>query len=217
MTTTITQLDPATTNADVVDYLVTFSDPSPDLTASAFNLVASGLTGASITGVVPVPGSNDTQYTVTVATGTGDGTLKLIYDGGFQAGAADWNGRASGHECCDGRSQLRLLYPRTTADLGIDREPGREGLDTNRQAGFSLGSRARLTVRLPTYPDHPEAVHLGTDREPTRRGLDTDRQPGFFHGPRPCENSQLCVSRPGPPPERVFSSERGDPAPDRAL
>lgn len=87
MTTTITLRDTADITSPSIDYLVTFDASNPGLAAGAFKLVSDGFTGASITGVTAVSGSNNTQYTVTVGTGAGTGTLELIYKGGFQAAA----------------------------------------------------------------------------------------------------------------------------------
>lgn len=61
------------TNANTVQFIVTFSETVTDVSESDFSLTTTNLTGTSITGVV---GSGDT-YTVTVSTGTGDGTLAL--------------------------------------------------------------------------------------------------------------------------------------------
>ncbi len=98
----IADAEPSPTNAASVDYTVTFSEPVTGVSADQFILKTSGVSGASITGVVPVAGSNGSAYTVTVATGTGDGTIRLdlaelaIHDaagnalagGAFQAAAA---------------------------------------------------------------------------------------------------------------------------------
>ena len=46
-----------------------------------FSLVTTGVTGANIASVDPVAGSNGTQYTVTINTGTGDGTVTLDLTG----------------------------------------------------------------------------------------------------------------------------------------
>ena len=64
-------LDP--TGLAFVDFTVTFSENVSDVDAADFSLVASGVTGASITNV---SGANDT-YTVTVDTGIGNGALEL--------------------------------------------------------------------------------------------------------------------------------------------
>jgi hypothetical protein len=69
----ILRADPSPTNADSVDYTVTFSEAVTGAGMSDFTLTLSEVTGASITGVSGGP----TTYTVAVSTGTGDGTLRL--------------------------------------------------------------------------------------------------------------------------------------------
>ena len=70
----ITRADPNPTNAASVSFTVTFSEAVSGVAASDFSLTASGgLSGASVTGV----SGSGSVYTVTVATGTGNGTLRL--------------------------------------------------------------------------------------------------------------------------------------------
>ena len=64
-------------NANTVQYTVTFSGTANNVTTSAFTLVTTGLTGASVTSV----SGSGTTYTVTVNTGTGDGTMRLDVNG----------------------------------------------------------------------------------------------------------------------------------------
>ena len=61
------------TNAATVHCTVTFSESVTGVDAGDFTLAATGLTGTSITGVT----GSGTTYTVTVNTGSGDGTLGL--------------------------------------------------------------------------------------------------------------------------------------------
>jgi VCBS repeat-containing protein len=61
------------TNALTVDYTVKFSEGVTGVDASDFALTAAGVSGA---GIVGVSGSGDT-WTVTVSTGTGEGTIRL--------------------------------------------------------------------------------------------------------------------------------------------
>ena len=61
------------TDAASVNFTVKFSEPVTGVDASDFTFTASGITGASVTGV---SGSHST-YTITVNTGTGDGSLRL--------------------------------------------------------------------------------------------------------------------------------------------
>lgn len=73
----IVATDNTPTNASVVHYTVTFSEVVTGVDASQFALNSSGVSGASIAGVTEVTGSGGTQYTVTVNTGSGDGTVEL--------------------------------------------------------------------------------------------------------------------------------------------
>ncbi|SDH51565.1 Ig-like domain-containing protein [Chitinophaga filiformis] len=65
------------TNAASVTYTVTFSGSAAGVTTSAFTLVPTGVSGASITSVT----GSGTTYTVTVNTGSGSGTLGLNVNG----------------------------------------------------------------------------------------------------------------------------------------
>jgi Bacterial Ig-like domain len=73
--TSVTRLDGTPTNAASVDFTVTFSESVTgvgvgDLTAT---VTGGAISGAAVSGV----SGSGTTYTVTVATGTGDGTLRL--------------------------------------------------------------------------------------------------------------------------------------------
>jgi uncharacterized repeat protein (TIGR01451 family) len=61
------------TDADSVGFTVTFSEAVSGVDSSDFSLTTTGVSGARITGV----SSTGTTYTVTVDTGTGDGTVGL--------------------------------------------------------------------------------------------------------------------------------------------
>jgi hypothetical protein len=61
------------TNANSVEYVVTFNEPVELVSPADFALTVTGITGASISGIV----SNGVSQTVTVNTGTGSGTLRL--------------------------------------------------------------------------------------------------------------------------------------------
>lgn len=70
----ITRADPDPTNADPVHFTVIFGDPVTGVDVQDFALTASGsITGAAVTDVV----GSGTTYTVTVNTGSFDGTLRL--------------------------------------------------------------------------------------------------------------------------------------------
>jgi hypothetical protein len=64
---------PNPTNASSVQFTVTFSEPVTGVDAGDFAPDVSGITGASVTGV---SGTGNT-YTVTVSTGSGDGTVSI--------------------------------------------------------------------------------------------------------------------------------------------
>src|SRR4051794_1560325 len=77
--TSIVRDEATPTNAAVVHYTVTFSEDVTGVGAASFALTTTGaIAGASITGVTPIDGS---QYSVTLNTGTGDGTLELDVTG----------------------------------------------------------------------------------------------------------------------------------------
>jgi hypothetical protein len=72
--TSIARADASPTNASSVHYTVTFADAVSGLSAADFSLVAGGaVSGASVTGI----SGRGTSWTVTVATGTGSGSLRL--------------------------------------------------------------------------------------------------------------------------------------------
>lgn len=89
-------VEPTPTNASTVHYMLTFSEPVTGVDAGQFSLAANGLTGASITGVEPVSGSDGTQYIVTIDTGAGDGTVALSLDPGAAIQDFAGNGLAGG-------------------------------------------------------------------------------------------------------------------------
>ncbi len=69
----ITRADPNPTNAAVVTFTVTFTEAVTGVGVGDFALTVTGISGASVTGV----SGSGAVYTVTVSTGTGDGTLRL--------------------------------------------------------------------------------------------------------------------------------------------
>jgi hypothetical protein len=72
--TAITRADPNPTNAASVTFVVTFTEAVTGVGVADFALtVTGGISGASVTGV----SGSGAVYTVTVSTGTGDGTLRL--------------------------------------------------------------------------------------------------------------------------------------------
>ena len=69
----VVRIDNEFSNAQTVRYTVTFTEPVTGVTTDDFSLVTSGVTGATVTDVSGV----DAVYTVTVDTGSGDGTVRL--------------------------------------------------------------------------------------------------------------------------------------------
>ncbi len=73
----ITRADPNPTSASTVDFMVTFSKSVTGINSSIpfndFFVVTPGITGAVITNV----SGSDATYTVTVSTGSGNGTIRL--------------------------------------------------------------------------------------------------------------------------------------------
>jgi hypothetical protein len=65
--------DPSPTNASSVHFTVTFSEPVSGVNSSDFYLTTTGVSGATITGV----SGSGANYTVTVNTGSGSGTIRL--------------------------------------------------------------------------------------------------------------------------------------------
>jgi hypothetical protein len=69
----ITRADPNPTSAASVNFIVTFTEAVTGVGVADFALTVTGISGASVTGV----SGSGAVYTVTVSTGTGDGTLRL--------------------------------------------------------------------------------------------------------------------------------------------
>src|SRR5205823_5883942 len=69
----VTRTDPSPTNLASVHYTVTFSQSVTGVDTTDFALTTTGVTGASVSGVT---GSGTTR-TVTVNSGSGDGTIRL--------------------------------------------------------------------------------------------------------------------------------------------
>ena len=99
--TSINRVNPNPTSAATVDYTVVFSAAVTGVDTTDFALTTTGVSGASISGIT----GSGANYTVTVNTGTGSGTLRLdlvdndsIVAGGFPlggigAGNGNFNGQ----------------------------------------------------------------------------------------------------------------------------
>ncbi|RJP55070.1 MAG: DNRLRE domain-containing protein [Anaerolineaceae bacterium] len=83
----ITRVDTNPTSKKSVAFTVTFSEPVLGIDAADFLLVKTGLTGSAITGA----SGSGAVYTVTVNTGSGDGTLRLDVPDGVSITDANLN------------------------------------------------------------------------------------------------------------------------------
>ena len=113
------------TNAASVIFDATFSEPMTGLTDTNLSLLTSGVTGAAITGVAGGP----TVWTVTVSTGTGNGTIQL--DLSNTTGLSDLAGNAVSNTPFSGTEAFSIdkAAPGITLSSGV-------GLLTN--AAFSV-------------------------------------------------------------------------------
>jgi hypothetical protein len=82
------RVSPSPTAAASVGFTVTFSESVTGVDAADFSLTTAGVTGAAVTGVAGTGSSR----TVTVSTGTGDGTIRLNMPG--TAAATDTAGNS---------------------------------------------------------------------------------------------------------------------------
>ena len=74
----IVRANASPTSLSLVSWTVTFSEAVSGLTSENFQLAAAGLAGAAVTQVAPLAGSAPSAvWTVTAATGSGTGTLRL--------------------------------------------------------------------------------------------------------------------------------------------
>jgi M6 family metalloprotease-like protein len=71
----ITRADPSPTNASSVEFTVTFSEPVTGVDVSDFSLTVTGVSSPSVSSVTD--SGDQTTYTVSVNTGSGDGTIRL--------------------------------------------------------------------------------------------------------------------------------------------
>ena len=69
----VVRADSNPTSASSVDYTVTFTEPVTGVSTDDFVLVTNGVSDAAVTNVA----GSGTAYTVTISTGSGDGTLRL--------------------------------------------------------------------------------------------------------------------------------------------
>jgi hypothetical protein len=102
------------TNAASVDFTVTFSESVSGVDATDFSLTTTGVTGASVSGVT----GSGTTYTVSVNTGSGDGTIRLdVLD---DDSITDVVGNTLGGGLTSGES---YTVDKTAPDTSIDSQP----------------------------------------------------------------------------------------------
>ncbi len=112
------------TNAASVTFTVTFTELVTGVAVADFVATeGTGLTGASVAGVVPVAGSNGTAYIVTVNSGTGTGTLRLdVID--QNNSIVDAAGNPLGANFTTGPSyQINTVPPTVLSDVATDPSP----------------------------------------------------------------------------------------------
>jgi len=96
--TSITRSDPNPSTAASLHFNVNFSEPVNGVDVTDFNLTATGLSAAAVTGV----SGSGASYSVSVSTGTGSGTLRLnvvdndsIRDGANNPLGGEWIGNGN--------------------------------------------------------------------------------------------------------------------------
>lgn len=85
--TSIVRADSNPTDAASVDFTVTFSESITGMGTGDFVIDATGITGASVTGI----SGSGAAYTVTVNTGSGSGTLSIDFDADASGGVTNGN------------------------------------------------------------------------------------------------------------------------------
>ena len=149
---TVSNVTRATTNPTndaSVDFNVTFSLSVTGVDTTDFQLVTTGVTGASITGV----SGSGANYTVSVNTGTGDGTIQLnvLDDGSIASGGDGLDGGFTNGEVYDvdktiptasiTRSDPNILGS-ATVDFGVSFSESVSGVNT---ADFTLVASSGIT------------------------------------------------------------------------
>jgi hypothetical protein len=135
------QTDSSQTDLGQVHYTLTFSEPVTGVAADQFTLITTGVTGASIASVDPVSGSNGKQYTVTVNTGSGDGTIAIDLTG------SDVKDYAGNPLASDGTFGSPTTYATTSGPQGI--------------ALADFNGDGHLDMATPDYTTASVSVRLG--------------------------------------------------------
>ena len=152
----IARADPNPTGTASVNFVVTFSESVSGVDAADFALTSSGVTNETINGVA----GTGTQYTVTVETGSGDGTIRLdvvdddsILDaaGNPLGGAGAGNGNFSSGE----------VYDIQRNEAPTDIELSASTIAENLPAGTTVGTLA--TIDPEAGDTHTYSFCGGTD------------------------------------------------------
>jgi hypothetical protein len=142
--------DADNTNASSVHFTVTFSEVVTGVDVASFNLSTTGVTGASITNV---SGSGDT-YTVTVNTGSGNGTIRLdVVDDNSIKDAA--NNPLGGVAAGDGNFSAGETYTIVKSGVNVLVGPTLNG-------PYPLSSNSSFAKNYPSIVDGPVKV-VSTD------------------------------------------------------
>ena len=137
------------TNAASVSWTVTFSESVTGVDSTDFTLAASGVAGASITGVSGGPAS----YTVTASTGAGSGSLglNLVDDDSIQdAGARTLGGTGTGNGNFTGQV---YTIDKTGPSISSVTGPGNATYGLGQNLDFTVNYNENVTVTgTPTIP-----------------------------------------------------------------
>ncbi|MDA1014323.1 MAG: Ig-like domain-containing protein [Planctomycetota bacterium] len=111
--TSIVRANANPTNAASVNFTVTFSEAVSGVGTGDFSIDAGGVSGASVTGV----SGGGTTYTVTVGTGSNDGTLSIDFDADAAGGVTDTAGNVSTADFTAGAAYTIDKTPPTVASI----------------------------------------------------------------------------------------------------
>ena len=148
----ITRADNETMGTPTVDFGVAFSEPVSGVGTIDFNLTTTGGIGASISGINGL----DAAYTVTVNTGSGDGTLRLNLDPSG-TGIIDAAGNAIPAVAFNGETYT-ILKSASLVDVNI--------------AGSTVANGNDINIPLQTGQRHGFPVNNGPAQVVSTNGLD---------------------------------------------
>jgi 6-phosphogluconolactonase (cycloisomerase 2 family)/glutamine cyclotransferase len=181
VTSTVAE-NPIQSSLSSVSYLVGFSEPMTNILANRFSVLASGITGATVSSVTSLANN---QYRVTVNTGSGNGTLRLRLidaDNIFDAANNPLNGVGTGSDALNApvyqiernpvRSIVGLLFNDTDRD-------GLRGVTESLFAGW----RVYIDANLNGVRDAAELSTLTLTDDPLTTTVDETGQYRFSNLP----------------------------------